>query len=837
MLLLGILVWTGATEASAQDAAVLPAAGGALVPSEIEGLGRSGSSLQEFSRAWLRKTDAVIRRRAELRAAGLLDGASPADMARVGGALTGDLRVPVILVRYADVAAPFAPVSMANRLFGESRGDTVSYAAYWREVSGGLVDVHGMVTSWVRLPNPARHYLRGEDEGWGRFGRVAELRQEALDRADPALDFSTFDNDGPDGIPNSGDDDGFVDFVAFFYATRCGRRSGEGAIWPHRGAMAPYVTDDRAAGGGFIRIADYVILPALSAATCAPSQIGVLAHETAHAFGMPDLYDYDGSSYGIGSWGLMGTGSHSSPHSPAHPGAWVREKLGWVREDRLELDSTGVIQASGGRDRILRVTVPDGSGRYLLLEERTVAGSDRDLPGHGLLVWMVDPERAQAGMWNGDERQPAVALVARDADGILAVVDGEDTAGPFPGLRVPPESERLPLTLDAIGNATETLVRARSIPGLAWSRLAVALTTSVDGPAIETDVDVRADGAAAEWRPRSAATWLHVRRVRGAVRLVADGGHLAPGDHPADVELVESRTGRVADRLSVTMRVAAPGAPAAVAREIDWTWGLAAAGSGVVLGGMAWNAVGLRPRPRLLLLPGDGGFARTLVRLPADALYSPTPAPGGGVYVLARAHDETYLYRADPDGTAALVAARPVDGPAYGLTTLPDGSLLVAEWSGRLTRVSPGGVAAVWLDLRQAVYQVAADRDGRVFAALYSGDIARVDPDGTVTVVRTGVERGRLVAVAAAPGGGVYAAERGGEGRILAVDGDGVRTVARVPGAAFYGLAADRLFVYAADLSHRLLLRFARPQSGPAPRPGGISVPADRAPPTPAAVP
>jgi len=37
---------------------------------------------------------------------------------------------------------------------------------------------------------------------------------------DPDVDFSRFDNDGRDGIPNSGDDDGYVDYLVLMPRSR-----------------------------------------------------------------------------------------------------------------------------------------------------------------------------------------------------------------------------------------------------------------------------------------------------------------------------------------------------------------------------------------------------------------------------------------------------------------------------------------------------------------------------------------------------------------------------------------------------------------------------------------
>lgn len=380
-------------------------------PAEIAGLSERPYAPLASSRAWLAKMARVRTRRSELKAEGRLDGMDPEEAAEEGAALAGTLRVPVIAIRYSDVRAPFPNTVLAERLFGPARGDTVSYSSYWSEVSNGLLEVTGVVTPWLRLPHSARHYLPAEQHGWGRYGRISEVINHALELADKHLDFGRFDNDGPDGEPNSGDDDGFADFVAIVYALPCGARERDGEIWPHRAAMPPAATRSPAANGGFIHIADYVILRAIDPATCTPMHVGVLAHETGHALGLPDLYAYDGLWPGIGDWGLMGTGSHGEEYSPAHPSAWAKEQLGWVRVDWIDGDTKELSLSPVEREPVVyRYDVPD-TGRYLLLENRQKLGSDSHLPGEGLLLWRIEPERGELGAWNNDERRPAVGLL------------------------------------------------------------------------------------------------------------------------------------------------------------------------------------------------------------------------------------------------------------------------------------------------------------------------------------------------------------------------------------------------------------------------------------------
>ena len=44
----------------------------------------------------------------------------------------------------------------------------------------------------------------------------------------PPIDWGLYDNDGPDGMPNSGDDDGFVDVLSVLHPQRGGECGGPG---------------------------------------------------------------------------------------------------------------------------------------------------------------------------------------------------------------------------------------------------------------------------------------------------------------------------------------------------------------------------------------------------------------------------------------------------------------------------------------------------------------------------------------------------------------------------------------------------------------------------------
>jgi M6 family metalloprotease-like protein len=815
--------------APAQQPSERPAPWGANVtpPAPILGLNDARPILPlEFSRAWLEKVEAVRLRRDELAAAGRLDGMTPAELAREGGALTGRLRIPVIPFRYSDVAVPFPVEDLQERLFGASRGDTMSFSDYWEEVSGGLMRVDGYVAPWVTLRRPAQHYLPAERYGWSSFGRIVELRQDVLAAIDRHIDFAQFDNDGPDGIPNSGDDDGFVDFVALVYALPCtpeGRAEARaGAIWPHRAAMAPFETSSIGADGKPIRIADYVILAAVDPATCGPLPIGVLAHEAGHALGLPDLYDYDGSSQGIGAWGLMGTGSHSSEYSPAHLSAWEKEQLGWVTVSWLTKADSAMAIAPVQHSRT--VYRSDGErGNYLLFENRQRIGSDRGLPGEGLLIWRVDPERAELGAWNTDERRAAVSLIEADGRGGLARGERAGAGDPFPG-RTGRDWFRshsaggLQLTQIRVEDRTvhAHLVAGAAYPSLIASPEVLRMTALAGGQPVAQTIDIhRIGGAEFRWRPVTTRSkrWLDIARNGDALILTADPTGLVAGTYNDTIRVVGD-DGVLLTQVHVEFYLATPGVGQIVATELPWSWGVAVRAGRILQASYGWDQLGLRPRPRVLQLWEGASHPQTLTRLAADALYAPIIDPrDGAVFVLARARHANYLYQIEPGGNARIIATRIGTHPAYGAAILPDGSIAVAEWSGDISHVRRDGSVHPWMSLGVNIYQIASDDEGNIFAATFNGDVMRITPQGGVRVIDTGFGPGRLVAVATTATGDLIAAERGGQGRILLIPENGQREVVyRSPAAHFYGLAVDGRFVYALDLTQRHLLRFPLPE-------------------------
>jgi M6 family metalloprotease-like protein len=236
-----------------------------------------------------------------------------------GGTLVGGTKsVPVVGALYSDTpTAPYDKSRLQQEYF-DGPWPTGTLTQFYSSMSYGNLTVKGIVLDWQSLSKPAAYYA-GDDYpdangqtqhclGLCSTTRVGELIRELLDK-NQSIDWGQFDNDGPDRKPNSGDDDGYVDFIAIVHpgiGGECTDVPNNTAIWSHRGQLAKegggYTTRalSEKAGFGNIKVNDYVIVPALACDGVTPNPIGVVSHEFGHAFGLPDLYDTNNAMTGGG---------------------------------------------------------------------------------------------------------------------------------------------------------------------------------------------------------------------------------------------------------------------------------------------------------------------------------------------------------------------------------------------------------------------------------------------------------------------------------------------------------------------------------------------------------
>lgn len=386
-LVLGVAV-LAPSSATAQDIEVVAQLAGRQLPQGYYELIRRNPEFFRASGGWIKRAERAIA------------AAQP---------VAGEMPVVVIPALFTDSPDPYAYATTdeLQRVLFDGPAEEGTLVEYYAEVSGGRLSLYGEALPWVRTSLTVAEVV-GDNYGIGEDSRVGDYLLEALTLLDPATDFGRFDNDGPDDLPNSGDDDGVVDAVAFEFLEIAASCGGPG-IWPHFSRISnwrgdPFVTDDPRPGGGFVRLDPYFVQSAVDCDGTDIQPITTIAHELGHLLGLPDLYH---PVYGIlpeqrrwvvGCWSLMAAGAwgcgnvaRSEWKRPTHLGAWEKRQLGWL--DTVHSVPAGELQElTLGPVQTAReiLEIPLGEAERLLVEYRQRISFDRDLPAEGVLIYRIN---------------------------------------------------------------------------------------------------------------------------------------------------------------------------------------------------------------------------------------------------------------------------------------------------------------------------------------------------------------------------------------------------------------------------------------------------------------
>lgn len=319
------------------------------------------------------------------------------------GQFTGQLLF--ILVDYSNQAGVYTANDFAAQLQGVS--------AYYRSASYGAVTlnpaqesngvVNDGVIGWLRLagnhPDPA-----------GTLGTAnQDIARAAIIAADPFVNFAAYDQDG-NGVIDAREL--AVVVIVAGYETSYSNAWAP-SVWGHQWAIntnVPRVDGVSVGGenGGRGGYAEFGERHRSAQDNDHRATTGIMAHELGHLlFELPDLYDTDNSSNGVGYFSLMSYGSWGrrmdqtefGGATPVCLDAWSRYNLRWVSDH----DGVGVesFTAAGSLsatfyNTILRGSTPDNR-EYFLVENRQNLGCDRGLQtqlgasfGGGLAIWHVD---------------------------------------------------------------------------------------------------------------------------------------------------------------------------------------------------------------------------------------------------------------------------------------------------------------------------------------------------------------------------------------------------------------------------------------------------------------
>ncbi|WP_428244303.1 M6 family metalloprotease domain-containing protein [Gynuella sp.] len=314
----------------------------------------------------------------------------------------------MVMVDFSNQAFSTAQSDWQQTMFGEE-GSVSSYYQWTSNNRFSFIDAG------------SRHVSLGMNhpDSGSDFAAAKTLIKTALAALSSSVDFSLYDSNSDGRV--SAQELALVFVVAGYENAYGGASAPRPNIWAHQSYAG--VTSDG------VTLGSYVVVGELHGNHSAT--IGIIAHELGHlVFNLPDLYDRDGSSQGIGSWGLMGAGVWNTAHgklgdSPARMLAWSREQTGFGDEVSAD-DADKNILLQPGQYVKIRLS----SYEALYLEQRDDSSFDAGLPGSGMLISHVDNRKNN----NDDEAHKLIDI--ESADGMFDLDNNRnsgDAGDPFPG--------------------------------------------------------------------------------------------------------------------------------------------------------------------------------------------------------------------------------------------------------------------------------------------------------------------------------------------------------------------------------------------------------------------
>ncbi|HEX2747700.1 MAG TPA: M6 family metalloprotease domain-containing protein, partial [Verrucomicrobiales bacterium] len=404
-------------------------------PGEIEGYKSDGTFAQrvEFAKSLGNDRfdpDLLLQARYKLQRLVLeSQGVSPDTAGEVAAApppvwrgmpTTGTNKVLCLLVEFQDLVHNPAntQASIHNALFGSGNPANAPYESlqsYYKRASYNKLTLTGNTLGWYRTAYPRSAVAQTP------AGRENLIKEVINFYAGQGHDFSQYDNDG----------DGDVDLVYVVYA---GADTGWGNFW---WAYQTGWQDSNFRAGGK-RLAKYVF-QFQNYNIADPFTPRVIIHETGHALGLPDYYDYEpaaGPQGGVGRLDMMdgNQGDHNCFSK------WV---LGWLTPTVVSSGSQTIALRSSGTSEDCVLIMPGAStgtngqfSEYFMVQNRTKAGNDDapDWPGTGLTIWHIDSKLDNAGQdYEFDNSYTAHKLIRlMEADGMEEIqAGGSGDAGDY----------------------------------------------------------------------------------------------------------------------------------------------------------------------------------------------------------------------------------------------------------------------------------------------------------------------------------------------------------------------------------------------------------------------
>ena len=328
-----------------------------------------------------------------------------------------------LLVLLADLSDATPDPTHSSAYFNSRFFDTTapSVRDFYDEVSyGAFTYVPGAVMGWYPSTRTMAQYTSSP----------YSVFAEAIGDVDPYFNFGPFDVDNNGVVKNE-------ELTLFMIVS--GNAGGAAHGWNYANIAT---TDINGLGNPVSIEGEYSY-------TNEFRHIGSYCHELGHDLGLPDLYDVNGGSEGIGNYGLMGGGSWTF----SHPTAWSKIQLGWIVPKVVTKDGYYTVRDAETHSEAYILMDPARPNEYFLIENRQPTNSYYEsigppvapsgtYPDHGIVIYHIDETKIQDWITSGtnnvnnDEAHKGVDVECADyptshvanADDLDALVNRGDTS-------------------------------------------------------------------------------------------------------------------------------------------------------------------------------------------------------------------------------------------------------------------------------------------------------------------------------------------------------------------------------------------------------------------------
>ncbi len=328
-----------------------------------------------------------------------LDGMTIIDTAPVLASGTDYVSIVNLTIFISFKGETFNP---SQELVSMFNGSNVSLKDYYQSISNDRVNINSQIayntdnTVYVYQDSERRDYYN--TNGSSRWARESALITNAIKGAREHFNIGS-------GVNLDVNGDGYIDSVSVIVHGKSSSTWGS-LLWPHS------VSLDAVDGENNYTLVNNVKVGKYSFNFSDSITLGVLAHETAHNLGAPDLYHYGATTQNqdivtVGKWDLM----EMDLSTPQYLLAYMRKNyIGGIADSQIgTISENGVYSLKPVTETeesdVIAYKIPTSKEEYFMVEYRKVteSGYDSLLPGSGLIIYRIkEPADFSASRGNMD---------------------------------------------------------------------------------------------------------------------------------------------------------------------------------------------------------------------------------------------------------------------------------------------------------------------------------------------------------------------------------------------------------------------------------------------------